>query len=102
MLWNIFKFEINYQFRKPAIHFIMGLCFFLSAFIFYMTLEYSPARLYFSNSPGSLSDFYYGQFLFILLFTAGITGNSIQRDWEYRAEYNTNSKMGTFIRKIYW
>ncbi|MBK9500854.1 MAG: hypothetical protein IPO06_16080 [Leptospiraceae bacterium] len=86
MLWNIFKFEINYQFRKPAIHFIMGLCFFLSAFIFYMTLEYSPARLYFSNSPGSLSDFYYGQFLFILLFTAGITGNSIQRDWEYRAE----------------
>lgn len=86
MLWNLFKFELSYQFRKPTPHILMGFCFFITSLIVYFSLEYSPSRLYFHNSSGNHSEIYYALFLFILVLTSSIAGYSILRDSEYNTE----------------
>ncbi len=100
MFWNIFKFELKYQFRRPTAHILMSLCFFITSLFIYFSLEYSSARLYFHNSPGSHSLIYYAQFLFILLFTSSIAGYSILRDSDHRTEelfYTTPIKKKEFL-----
>lgn len=86
MLWNILKFEFYYQFKTITNYVMIFIAFVFPVILFYFLMELFPNALYYYNSPGFFSNFYYLLFLLMSLSTIAITGNCFQRDLEHGTE----------------